>query len=116
MKSGDEQAYAARQVLAGTFHGVLSTHSLEQAGYPVGSGVPYVLDQDGLPLAQSFGDGPALDQAEILEGKVYSHGYDVKARGSCRRLPPQCSRGCALRGAPIGATHALAVGTHTIVR
>jgi len=50
MKSGDEQAYAARQVLAGTFHGVLSTHSLEQAGYPFGSVVPYVLDQDGRPL------------------------------------------------------------------
>jgi putative heme iron utilization protein len=50
MKSGDEQAYAARQVLAGTFHGVLSTHALEQAGYPFGSVVPYVLDQDGLPL------------------------------------------------------------------
>jgi putative heme iron utilization protein len=50
MKSGDEQAYAARQVLASTFNGVLSTHSLEHAGYPFGSVVPYVLDQDGLPL------------------------------------------------------------------
>jgi len=50
MKTGDEQAFAARQVLAGTFHGVLSTHSLEHAGYPFGSVVPYVLDQEGLPL------------------------------------------------------------------
>ena len=50
MKSADDQAHAARQVLAGTFHGVLSTHSLEHEGYPFGSVVPYALDQDGLPL------------------------------------------------------------------
>jgi putative heme iron utilization protein len=50
MKTGDEQALAARQVLAGTLYGVLSTHSLEHAGYPFGSVVPYVLDQGGLPL------------------------------------------------------------------
>ena len=29
---------------------VLSTHSLEHPGYPFGSVVPYVLDQEGLPL------------------------------------------------------------------
>jgi len=50
MTQADEQAEVARQVLAGTFHGVLSTHSLELAGYPFGSVVPYVLDQEGLPL------------------------------------------------------------------
>ncbi|WP_462322358.1 HugZ family pyridoxamine 5'-phosphate oxidase [Halochromatium sp.] len=50
MTDSDTQAFAARQVLAGTFHGVLSTHSLELAGYPFGSVVPYVLDQEGLPL------------------------------------------------------------------
>jgi putative heme iron utilization protein len=50
MKTGDEQAFAARQVLAGALYGVLSTHSLEHAGYPFGSVVPYVLDQEGLPL------------------------------------------------------------------
>lgn len=50
MQYGDQQAHAARQVLAGTFHGVLSTHSLELDGYPFGSVVPFVLDQDGLPL------------------------------------------------------------------
>lgn len=48
--SGDEQARAARQVFAGTFHGVVSTHALEHPGYPFGSVVPLVLDQDGLPL------------------------------------------------------------------
>lgn len=50
MTDADEQASAARQVFAGSFHGVLSTHSLELVGYPFGSLVPYVLDQDGLPL------------------------------------------------------------------
>lgn len=50
MNSGDKQAFAARQVLAGTLHGVLSTHSLEHSGYPFGSVVPYVLEQQGLPL------------------------------------------------------------------
>jgi len=50
MSSGDEQARAARQLLAGVWHGVLSTHSQEQPGYPFGSVVPYVLDRAGLPL------------------------------------------------------------------
>lgn len=50
MSDADTQAYAARQLLAGSFHGMLSTHSLDCAGYPFGSVVPYVLDQDGLPL------------------------------------------------------------------
>jgi putative heme iron utilization protein len=55
MKSGDDQAHAARQVLAGTFHGVLSTHSLEHAGYPFGSVVPYALNQD---CAGKLSQGP----------------------------------------------------------
>ncbi|MBK5938318.1 pyridoxamine 5'-phosphate oxidase family protein [Halochromatium roseum] len=50
MTDPDQQAAAARQVLAGSFHGLLSTHSLELAGYPFGSVVPYVLDQEGRPL------------------------------------------------------------------
>ncbi len=50
MTDSDKQASAARQVLAGSFHGVLSTHSLELAGYPFGSVVRYVLDLEGLPL------------------------------------------------------------------
>lgn len=49
MTDHDQQAFAARQVLAGSFHGLLSTHSLELAGYPFGSVAPYVLDQEGLP-------------------------------------------------------------------
>lgn len=50
MASADEHAYAAREVLASTFYGMLSTHSLELTGYPFGSVVPYALDQEGLPL------------------------------------------------------------------
>jgi putative heme iron utilization protein len=69
MKSGDEQAYAARQVLAGTFHGVLSTYSREQAGYPFGSVAPYVLDQDGLPL--------------LLLSHLSQHTKNLDADGRC---------------------------------
>ena len=54
MNSGDEQAGKARQVLADTFHGVLSTRSLEHADYPVGSVVPYVLDQDDVRCSWSW--------------------------------------------------------------
>ena len=50
MTDSDQQAAAARQVLASCFHAVLSTQSLELVGYPFGSVVPYVLDQTGLPL------------------------------------------------------------------
>jgi heme iron utilization protein len=69
MKSGDDHAHAARQVLAGIFHGVLSTHSLEQAGYPFGSVVPYVLDQDGLPL--------------LLLSHLSQHTKNLDADGRC---------------------------------
>ena len=50
MNAGDEQARSARHLFAGTFHGVLSTHSVEHPGYPFGSVVPYVPDRDGNPL------------------------------------------------------------------
>jgi putative heme iron utilization protein len=49
-QDAEAQAHAARQVLAGAFHGVLSTHSLALEGYPFGSVVPYALDGEGLPL------------------------------------------------------------------
>ena len=50
MSPSEEQARAARQLMAAQLHGMLSTHSLEHPGYPFGSLVPYVLDYDGLPL------------------------------------------------------------------
>ncbi len=40
----------ARRFYAGRFEGVLSTHSLELPGYPLGSLVPYSLDRQGRPL------------------------------------------------------------------
>ena len=49
MSNGDEQARHARRLWAGRLHGVLSTHSLEHAGYPFGTLVPYVLGEDGQP-------------------------------------------------------------------
>ena len=69
MKRGDQEALAARQVLAGTFHGLLSTHSLEHTGYPFGSVVPYVLDQDGLPL--------------LLLSHLSQHTKNLDADGRC---------------------------------
>ena len=69
MSGSDEQAYAARQVLAGAFQGVLSTQSLEQAGYPFGSVVPYTLDQEGLPL--------------LLLSHLSQHTKNLDADGRC---------------------------------
>lgn len=50
MNSGDDQAMRARQLFAGAFNAVLSTHSLEHPGYPFGSVVPFMLSREGLPL------------------------------------------------------------------
>lgn len=50
MSTGDEHALSARNLFAGAFYGVLSTHSVEHSGYPFGSVVPYVPDRDGNPL------------------------------------------------------------------
>ncbi|MFM1891417.1 MAG: hypothetical protein RLZ44_494 [Pseudomonadota bacterium] len=49
-QNDNEQSRAARQLLSGAFHGVLSTHSLEHPGYPFGSVGPYALDQAGMPV------------------------------------------------------------------
>lgn len=40
----------ARELIAGRFHGVLATHSLEHPGYPFGSLLPYSLDEEGWPI------------------------------------------------------------------
>lgn len=84
MSSGDEQAGHARRLYAGTFHGVLSTQSLELPGYPFGSLVPYVLDREGLPLlllshlsqhTRNLDADPhcALTLIETAEGDVQQH-------------------------------------------
>ena len=41
---------SARELLSGSFQGILSSHSVECAGYPFGSLLPYSLDRDGWPL------------------------------------------------------------------
>jgi putative heme iron utilization protein len=69
MNSGDDQSRAARRILAGVWHGVLSTHSLEHSGYPFGSVVPYVLGQDGLPL--------------LLLSHLSQHTKNLDADGRC---------------------------------
>ncbi len=50
MPADTDQLQAARRLLAGAFHGVLSTQSLECPGYPFGSVTPYALDYAGLPI------------------------------------------------------------------
>ncbi|MCB1773436.1 MAG: DUF2470 domain-containing protein [Gammaproteobacteria bacterium] len=50
MQTKEDPAGAARQLWAGAFRGMLSTHSLDEDGYPFGSIVPYVLDDAGHPL------------------------------------------------------------------
>jgi putative heme iron utilization protein len=39
-----------RQLWAGRFQGIISTHSVAEPGYPFGSLVPYCLDRNGLPI------------------------------------------------------------------
>lgn len=48
--SRDDPFEPARQLWAGRFQGVISTHSAAEPGYPFGSVVPYCLDRDGLPI------------------------------------------------------------------
>ncbi|MCB1800150.1 MAG: pyridoxamine 5'-phosphate oxidase family protein [Gammaproteobacteria bacterium] len=50
MSNAEQQAWAARQLLAGNLHGMLSTLSTEHPGYPFGSMAPYIVGHDGLPL------------------------------------------------------------------
>lgn len=40
----------ARRLWAGSFRGLISTHSLAEPGYPFGSVVPFCLDAQGLPI------------------------------------------------------------------
>jgi putative heme iron utilization protein len=46
----DDAFEAVRQLWAGRFQGVISTHSAAEPGYPFGSLVPYCLDRDALPI------------------------------------------------------------------
>lgn len=46
----DERFEEVRQLWAGRFQAVISTHSLAEPGYPFASVVPYCLDREGRPL------------------------------------------------------------------
>lgn len=93
----DDPAYRARQLWAGGFHAVLSTHSVEQAGFPFGSVAPYVLGRDGHPLlllshlSQHTRNLEADSRCGLLvseqgDGDVQTLGR-LSAMGRMRRLP-----------------------------
>jgi heme oxygenase (biliverdin-IX-beta and delta-forming) len=46
----DKRSKAARDLLLSEYQAVLSTHSVDVAGYPFGSIVPYCLNKEGEPL------------------------------------------------------------------
>jgi hypothetical protein len=69
MNTGEDQVRSARHLFAGTFYGVLSTHSVEHSGYPFGSVVPYVPDRDGNPL--------------MLLSHLSQHTHNLDADGRC---------------------------------
>ena len=69
MNAGEEQAQSARHLFAGTFYGVLSTHSVEHPGYPFDSVVPYVPDHAGNPL--------------MLLSHLSQHTHNLDANGRC---------------------------------
>lgn len=46
----DKKSKQARNLLLSQYQGILSTHSIDVAGYPFGSVVPYCLNKEGLPI------------------------------------------------------------------
>lgn len=68
----DDPAYRARQLWAGGFQATLSTHSVDQAGFPFGSVVPYVLGRDGYPM--------------LLLSHLSQHTRNVEADNRCGLL------------------------------
>ena len=69
MQTGDQHAASARFLLAGTFRGTLSSHSLEHEGYPFGSVVPFVPDENGMPM--------------MLLSHLAQHTRNIDARPQC---------------------------------
>ena len=50
MSKTEQAAKRARALFSSQEHGVLSTHSIDMAGYPFGSITPYCLNRDGQPV------------------------------------------------------------------
>jgi putative heme iron utilization protein len=88
----------ARALLSSEFAGVLSTISLELAGYPFGSIVPYCLDRKGRPLilisriAQHHKNLLADPRASMIVLDRSNEDVQINGRLTCvadvRRLPP----------------------------
>ena len=79
MQTTDDPAYSARQLWAGAFRAVLSTHSLDEQGYPFGSVVPYVLDGTGSPL--------------LLLSHLSQHTRNIDADSRCGFLVAEAGEG-----------------------
>jgi putative heme iron utilization protein len=79
MQTNDDPAHAARQLWAGAFRAVLSTHSLDEQGYPFGSVVPYALDAAGHPL--------------LLLSHLSQHTRNIDADSRCGFLVAETGQG-----------------------
>jgi heme iron utilization protein len=65
----DEPFEPVRQLWAGRFQGVISTHCAAEPGFPFGSLVPYCLDRGGLPI--------------LLFSPLAQHARNLKADPRC---------------------------------
>ncbi|PCJ47790.1 MAG: heme iron utilization protein [Moraxellaceae bacterium] len=63
--SSDAVTYDAKSLLLSEYHGVLSTHSVDVAGFPFGSVAPYCLDSEG--------------RAVILISSIAQHTKNIQA-------------------------------------
>jgi putative heme iron utilization protein len=89
---------AARQLWAGRFQGVISTHSLAESGYPFGSVTPFCLDRNGLPLflfshlAQHTRNLDASSRCAFTLSEAAAGDVQQTLRltclGDCSRVPP----------------------------
>jgi putative heme iron utilization protein len=93
----------ARRLWTGRFHGVLSTHSRAEPGYPFGSVIPYCLDRQGRPIFlfsplaqhhQNLHADPrcALTLMEPVAGDV-QQGIRLTGLAECVPLPAEDSGG-----------------------
>lgn len=92
----DDTFEPVRQLWAGRFQGVISTHCAAEPGYPFGSLVPYCLDREGLPIllfshlaqhARNLEADPrcAFTLSEPVPGDV-QQGQRLTCIGECRPI------------------------------
>ena len=98
IQESDDGFEPARQLWAGRFQGVISTHSRAEPGYPFGSPVPYCLDRSGRPVflfshlaqhAKNLAADPrcAFTLAEPVPGDI-QQGSRLTCLGECTPLDP----------------------------